>query len=279
MPRTLSPDAITEKDKDYNWPIELYQIKLDEETLYYAMFPENIAFFDEFGNQQTYYAAAISRSKIKKNNKTAPDSVTVTFGNVNKNFSAYIANTQFEGKKVTIWKVFRNHVDKFENKIEMFTDSVIDSISTDEYNLTAELVSNLDALEVELPRRSYGINCRWPGGFGGEGCGYNIPTSSGTVDSISNNRIYDSEMNQPADRWKHGIITIANESRKIIYSASGFVDAEYPFQNAQTGDEYHLEAGCDLTYNGGHGCKYWNNTQFYGGFLDIPKIRNVRRVD
>jgi hypothetical protein len=130
-----------------------------------------------------------------------------------------------------------------------------------------------------LPRRSYGINCRWPEGFGGEGCGINVPTLSGTIDSISNNRIYDSEMNQPADRWKHGIITIANESRKIIYSASGFVDAEYPFQNAQTGDEYHLEAGCDLTYNGGHGCKYWNNTQFYGGFLDIPKIRNVRRVD
>ena len=59
MPRTLSPDVIAEKNKDFNWPIELYQIKLDEETLYYAMFPENIAFFDEFGNQQTYYAASI----------------------------------------------------------------------------------------------------------------------------------------------------------------------------------------------------------------------------
>lgn len=279
MPRTLSPDVIAEKDKDYNWPIELYQIKLSQNTLYYAMFPENIAFFDEFGNPQTYYAAAISRSKIKKNNKTAPDSVTVTFDNVAKNFSAYIANTQFEGRKITIWKVFRNHIDKFENKIEMFTDAVIDSISTDEYNLTAQLVSNLDALEVELPRRSYGVNCRWPGGFGGEGCGYDVPTLDGTIDNITDNRIHDSLLDQPADRWKHGSIIIGNESRKIIYSASGFVDVEHPFENAKKGDEYYLEAGCDLSYNGGHGCEYWENTKFYGGFLDIPKIRNVRRVD
>lgn len=279
MPKTLPPDIIEEKNKDYNWPIELYQIFLDEETLYFAMFPKNIEFFDENGNPQTYYAASISRSEINKNNNTSPDSVTITFDNVMKEFSGLIANVNFEGREMTIWQVFKNRLDKPENYRELFTKGEIDSFGTDDYNFTVELRSNLDKLELQLPGGTYGINCSWPGGFGGEGCGYNVPTLEGTVDSIVNQRVYDSKMNQPADRWKHGTIKIGNESRKIVYSASGFVDVEYPFQRAQPGDNYYLEAGCDFTWNGGHGCKYWGNQKYYRGFLDIPKIRNVRLVD
>ena len=302
MPRTLSPDALEQKDKEFNRPVELYQIFLDEETLYFAMFPENIEFFDENGNPQTYYAAAISREPVKKDNQTNPDSTTVTFDNVARDFSAYIANTEFVGREVTIWKVFldaeRNVInlgriglgedeqmileegaglDYSENYIEIFTKGIIDSVSIDEQNLTAQIVSNLDSLDVELPGETYQVNCRFQ--FGDEACGVNAPATTGQIDSIDGATINDADMTVESDYWKNGSITVDNESRKVVESGPGYVKVEYAFASAEAGDSYELEAGCDYSYDGGHGCTFWGNTQFYGGFLDIPKIRNIRKVD
>jgi len=301
MPRTLSQDVLDQKDRDYNRPVELYQIKLDAETLYFAMYPEDIEFFDENGNPQTYYAAAISRDAVKKDNQTNPNTSQITFDNVVRDFSAYIANTDFVGRKVTIWKVFldadRNVVnlsmigleseqeileegaglDYRNNYVEIFTDAIIDSVSIDEYNLTATIVSNLDSLDVELPGETYQVNCRFD--FGREACGVNIPTKSGQIDSISGSIINDSSIAEEADYWKYGTIEVDDESRKIVASGNGFVELEYPFGSAQSGDSYDMQADCDYSYNSGHGCTFWNNTQFYGGFLDIPKIRNIREVD
>lgn len=284
MPRTLSQDVLDQKDRDYNRPVELYQIKLDAETLYFAMYPEDVEFFDENGNPQTYYAAAISRDAVKKDNQTNPNTSQITFDNVVRDFSAYIANTDFVGRKVTIWKVFldadRNVVaglDYSNNYVEIFTDAIIDSVSIDEYNLTATIVSNLDSLDVELPGETYQVNCRFD--FGGEACGVNIPTKSGQIDSISGSIINDSSIAEEADYWECGTIEVNDESRKIVASGNGFVELEYPFGSAQTGDSYDMRADCDYSYDAGHGCTFWNNTQFYGGFLDIPKIRNIREVD
>lgn len=301
MPRTLSPDVIEQKDKEHNRPVELFQIKLDKETLYFAMYPKNIDFFDEFGNPQTYYAASISRDPINKNNETTPNTSQITFDNVVRKFSAYIANTEFVGRKVTIWKVFLDAnrevinlakmglneerqkvledgagLEFKENRIEMFTDAIIDSVSIDEYNLTAQIVSNLDALDVELPGETYKVNCRFD--FGGEACGVNILTKSGQINSISGSIINDNSIAEEKDYWKHGTIEVDTESRKIVASGNGFVELEYPFGSAKSGDSYDMQAGCDYSYDGGHGCTFWNNTKFYGGFLDIPKIRNIREV-
>lgn len=277
MPRTLSPDVIAEKDKDYNWPIELYQIFLDEETLYYAMFPEDINFYDENGNSQIYYAAAIKRDTVNKDNQIKPDTTTVTFDNVAREFSAYIANTEFVGRQVTIWKVFKNALESPENYIEIFTKGIIDSVSIDEQNLRANIVSNLDALDIELPGETYQVNCRFV--FGDEACGVSIPSKTGIIDSVFGAMINDSDITESADYWKHGSINVGKESRKITASGTGFIELEYPISNAQAGDSYDLKAGCDYSYDQGHGCTFWSNTNFYGGFLDIPKIRNIRRVD
>ncbi|MFW5981524.1 MAG: phage BR0599 family protein, partial [bacterium] len=96
---------------------------------------------------------------------------------------------------------------------------------------------------------------------------------------ISGNKIYDENITEASDYWSYGIITVGSENRKITYSAKGFVELEYSFLLAEEGQEYKLKAGCDYGFDTKHGCKYWDNSKFYGGFLDIPKIRNVRRVD
>lgn len=302
MPRTLSPDVLEQKDKEFNRPVELYQIFLDEETLYFAMFPEDIEFFDEDGNQQTYYAAAISRDPVSRNNETNPDSTTITFDNVARNFSAYIANTEFVGREVSVWKVFldadRNVIslaipgiessnqeilqegaglDYRENFIPIFSHGIIDSVSINEQNLTAQVVSNLDILRINRPKGKYQVNCRFE--FGGPGCKKDVPVKTGTVDSIDGTIINDSAITEDADYWKHGIIEIGKEKRKIVSSGNGYVEVEYSFLNSAAGDSYEIEADCDYSYDGGHGCTFWNNTSNYGGFLEIPKIRNIREVE
>ena len=306
MPRTLSPDVLEQKGKDYNRPVELYRIELDEETLYYAMYPENIEFFDENGSAQTYYAAGISRDSIKKNNQTSPNSTTVTFDNVIRNFSSFVANTEFVGRKVTIWKVFldanREVINlakmgmgpeieevleegaglEYNNSyIEIFTNGIIDSISIDEYNLTATIVSNLDVLDVELPSETYQVNCRFE--FGKKACGKIIPKRLGVVTGIINEEdyqkiTYNEGSNDAENYWKNGSIEIGTEDRIITASGKGYVKVEYPFFGAEINDNYEVKAGCDYSYDGEHGCEFWENTQFYGGFLEIPKIRNIREV-
>jgi hypothetical protein len=39
-----------------------------------------------------------------------------------------------------------------------------------------------------------------------------------------------------------------------------------------------MEAGCNKSYDSGHGCTHWSNTDYYGGFLSIPKIKDIREA-
>ncbi|KXS41188.1 MAG: hypothetical protein AWU54_1717 [Candidatus Frackibacter sp. T328-2] len=278
MSRDLSTDVQNEKDKSYNRPIELYQVFLDQQTLYLARYQKDIQFFDENGNPQTYTAANLDRGSISTNADTKVDEVSVTIGNVNKEMSAYIANTKFQGRRLVIWKVFLDHLDSANNKIIMF-DGIMDAPKVNQEVMTVDVVSRLDTLDKDLPSRFYGVKCSWQ--FGGpDTCGVSVPTKIGTVEYISADHltINDSDITEASNYWKYGEITIGSESRHIVESGSGYVKVEYPFSaDITAGDSYDMKAGCDKSYDGGHGCAFWSNTQYYGGFLSIPKIRNVRK--
>lgn len=305
MPRTLSPDVIAQKDKEYNRPVELYQIFLDQETLYLAMYPENIEFFDERGNPQTYYAAALSRTTIETNTDTKVDQCEVTIDNVTREMSAYIAHTEFVGRRMRILKVFldadRNvqnlailgrtvwsqlvesvegaGLEYPENAIPIF-DGIMDAPRINQYQMTVTVVSKLDTLDRELPARTFQVQCPWA--FGDqETCGVAVPTKTGTIESISADymTIYDADITEAAGYWEHGEIEIGSESRIVVESGAGYIKVEYPFSaDIQAGNSYEMRAGCDKSYDGNHGCQYWGNTQYYGGFLSIPKIRDIREV-
>ena len=300
MPRTLSLDMLEQKNKEYNRPVELYQIFLDEATLYLAMYPKDIEFFDENGNPQTYYAAALSRTTVETNVETKVDQCDVTIDNVTREMSAYIANTELVGRKIKILKVFLDAdreiltlpgrpafetsvdgaaLEYNENHIVIF-DGVMDAPVINQQQMKVTVVSKLDTLDKNLPARTYQVQCPWQ--FGDtETCGKTVPDKSGDIDSISVDHmtINDATITEATDYWKHGEITIRNESRVITESGSGFVKVEYPFSaDIQSGDPFEMMAGCDKSYEGSHGCQYWNNTQYYGGFLSIPEIRDIREV-
>ena len=279
MPRTLSLDVLAEKDKSYNRPIELYRIYLDEATLYLAMYPKDIDFFDEQGNPQTYYAAALERSAVETNIDTKIDQCKVTIDNVTREMSAYIAATEFVGRRMQIFKVLLDaNMTNPNNKIIVF-DGIMDSPKINQYQMAVTVVSKLDKLDRKLPARTYCTNCPWI--FGGEECGVTKPTITGVIDSIGVNylTINSASITGVAGYWNFGEITISKETRQIEDSGPGYVTVEYPFStDVEVGGSYTIVAGCDKSYDAGHGCTFWSNTDFYGGFLAIPKIRNIREV-
>jgi phage-related protein len=266
------------------------------------MYPEDIEFFDENGNQQIYTAAALQRDSVRTNTDTKVDTTQVTIDNVNKEMSSYIAHNEFVGRRMKILKVFldadktvktisimgRTEFDQlldnfegggleyYENHIVIF-DGYMDKPQINQYSMSVSVVSKLDTLDKRLPGRTFQVKCNWV--FAGEECGKTIPTKSGTIDNISGATINDSDITETSDYWKHGTITVENESRIITGSGSGYVEVEYPFStDVAAGDSYDIKAGCDKSYNSGHGCTFWINTQFYGGFLSIPKIKDIREV-
>lgn len=276
MPKDLNTTMETEKNAEQNQPVELYQVFLDQGTLYLANHPKNIEFYDENGNAQIYTAAALKRSKVETNTDTKVDQTRVQIDNVTKEMSAYIANTTFVGRRMAIWKVFTNQLNSPDNYIPIF-DGYMDKPEINQYSMSVTVVSNLDTLDKRLPGRTFSPKCQWV--FGSEECGVTVPTKTGTIDSISGTTINDSDITEATDYWKHGSITVGTESRVITGSGSDYVGVEYPFSTDVTaGDSYEMKAGCDKSYDGGHGCSFWGNTQFYGGFLSIPKIRDIREV-
>lgn len=273
MARDLNNEMNNEKDAQSNKPIELYQIHLDKQTLYLANYAENIDFYDENGNAKTYFAASLQRGSINTNIETKVDECQVSIDNVDLSMSAYSDNTKFVDRKMTIWKVFRDALDDFYNKIVIF-EGYMDAPKINQYSMSVNVTNNLDTLDKNVPRESYQITCRFE--FGGEACGKTIDTKSSAIDSINGLTVNDSNITENDDYWKYGYITANNETRFVKSSTSGSIEIEYPFEKTEAGDSYELKTGCDKTYDGSHGCTYHNNTDFYGGFLSIPKIRDVR---
>ena len=283
MPRYLSDDVQKQKDKEYNRPVELLQIFLDEYTLYLANYPEDIDFFDEKGSAQTYDAAAFSRSKIKISSDLQSNKMTVRLDNVARDMSSYLAYNEFRGQKLRLLKVFLDELNDYGDGIKIF-EGVMDEPSVNEYQLSFKVIQNIDLNDKNIPARTFSLRCDFE--FGSEECGVDKPKKSGIVDSVENyTKLYISEVTGDEDnRWAYGHIEIDNEYREVISSGDGFVNIDMPFQEDPTGKIYNLEAGCDKTYSiedsgteYNHGCSYWNNTDRFGGFLSIPEVQEVGR--
>lgn len=300
MPKTLSPAVQTEILKEENTPIELYQIFLDEVTLYLAQWNKDIDFYDENGNPQTYTAAGVARTPTRRDTENQIDKVSVSLDNVTREMSAYVANTEIRGKTIKIIKVFQaektdavvwfgmieqdltipgNSMLDPENYYIVF-EGKMDSPTLDQNQLTVEVNSKLNQLNKKLPGRTFGPQCNWRKFGDPDTCGVVVPTKDGFLDNVSADQkiIYDSDITEAVDYWKYGNITIGTETRIITGSGAGYVEVEYPFLKViNAGDGYSMKAGCDRTYNGGHGCTYWGNTDFYGGFRKIPNANSLKK--
>ena len=321
--RELTDATKNEKNKSYNRPVELYQIFLEEEILYLANYNQDIEFFDEDGNEQTYSAYGISRGDISTNQELKSNEVTVEIDNVSREMSMYLANYEFRGKKIRIMKVFLDAdkeveaiaifgragymetIESFEgqglenygNGIIMF-EGVMDEPAVDEMSITLNVIENIDVSEQDIPRRKYYFNCPWE--FGDPGtCGVDISEENNTkvtgqVDSVETEqktKLMLSEIDGDGEHyWSYGYIEINNQFRFVKDSGndngSGYIIIDMPFFVDVTGEDYELVAGCDKTRGieteegeeevKDHGCSFWDNLEFYGGFVSIAEAEDVK---
>jgi hypothetical protein len=279
MTKNINTTMQNEKDADFNQPSEIYQIFLKEQTLYFTDFNQDLDFFDENGNPQIYKSVAISRSKASKSNDTKVDSITVNIDNVNLEMSAYEAASEISGQRMVILKIFKNQLDNPDNKIYVFSGEM-DAPAIDQHAMAVEVVSDLDTLNVQLPRRNFQVKCSWPEGFAGSGCGIdtNHYTQTGTIDSISSDglTITDADRTESDDYWKYGTFIVGTEKQRIISNSNGNINLQF-LLDAQAGDQYTIKAGCSkIRDDGQNGCARYNNQQNYGGFISIPRTRDPR---
>lgn len=319
MPRKISEAIELEKNKEFNSPFELYQVFLPDDTLYLAMFPKDIEFFDENGDSKTYSAAAISRRAISHNTDTEVDRMQLQIDNVSREWSAYAGATDLQGVKIVIWKAFlkREYVsnitwdsildetdswsdvwsedetwkDKipysdfeykvigtFEDHVPLFEGN-IDSISINEQAISVNVTSKLDKLDQRLPRRQFQLQCPWVFGDS-ETCGVSVPTQTGTIADIKQSGLI-LELDSISDNhWLFGSVEIGSVVRGVdeIDITANEIELNFPVPDTvSVGDSYTLTAGCSkVKGDDENGCEFWDNKEFFGGFPEMPKIRNIR---
>ena len=225
MVKTITSAIEAEKSAEANIPTELYQVFLPDTTLYFAVWPNQLDFYDENGDPQTYDPAAMSRRPVNRSKGMDVDRLEVQIDNVEREWSAYVSNYDLAGVKVVIWKVFLTTTttggepltweQSFDlnaswgpqidgetwNELATSGGEVIYSVNggADDYIpiFSGEITSpkiNEQSIKVTLTSNLNTLDNRLPGRifaskcqwtFGSEECGVTPPTNSGTIQSMN----------------------------------------------------------------------------------------------
>lgn len=293
MAKDLSSNISTEIATDEHRPIELYITFLDDLTLYLTDHDQDVEFFDEDDNAQTYTAAAISRGEVRTNIDNRIDSVAVRLDNVNRAMTDYIASYEFRGRRMIIRRVYEDYLSDADDYITVF-DGLMDNPVIGEQSMQVTLKSRLGTLTKRVPRRMYQIHCNWE--FGSTECGID-KTATDIVDatvgdigsSTSIVRISGSQYENLADNYyKYGSIEFTagdndKETRLITYSSGTLVltgvsgiqfGLGYNLPYDPDGDTVTIQQGCDKTPTF---CdEQYSNLINYGGFPTIPMLLSRR---
>lgn len=288
MVKDITDAVKAEKNAEENIPTELYQVYLPDNTLYLAVWPNDLDYYDEDGDSQTYSATAIKRRAISKSKGLDVDRLEVQVDNVGKEWSAYVANYDLTGVKITIWKVFLERtetdgeyeysvVGDWGDHIPMFSGR-ISNPRVDEQSIAVQLNSNLNTLDKRLPGRIFASKCQWT--FGSSECGVTPPTNSGTIQGINSSHDVITLEDFADTNWINGSFETGDYLRVIEdYDLSDdTVTLEFPLPtDVEVGDTYAITAGCNkVKDDSDKGCDFWDNKEFFGGFPELPKIQNIR---
>ena len=286
MTRPLSPDTVTEKNKqESNDILSFVDILLEGEALHFVNNTTNINFFDLDGNPALYQGLKMTREKKEDSMDMEIQTVSAGLDNVDRGMSSYIASKDFRDRRIVIRAVFRNLISDSANAWKVF-DGFIDKPNISEKDFTIELVPRLGhgtlnskvGVKQQLP-------CRLP--FAGTKCAYGKDPAvlkdektAQTVDSGTIACVVDGARVEADDYWNFGFVTFASDTltfalRNVTRMINDFVSTENKihFKIAlpcapQSGDTYKIERGCDLTLDS---CQNkFNNDVNYGGIHTLP---------
>jgi len=169
MPYAITDEYRTEKNKQENRPVTLYEITIPSPASTLRLcewdtvihYPTGITGFD-------YLPFPLSHEGIGCNSLGEIDSVRVKLSAVDRTIiSTLITNNGLIGSKVVMKLVFLDQLaDATANISSTF---YIDSVTSTEQEAVFNLTSKLDLYEVKIPKRMYERDhCQWF--FKGEGC-------------------------------------------------------------------------------------------------------------
>lgn len=156
MARTIEAAVKTEAQKSANKPVYLVSLALDGLTRYYTDNNQNVNFPSSGGH--TYVPRGMSFSPIKSTTSGEYDRVRIRFDNTDLRFSEDLAAYTFQGKVLSITRVFQGLLSSGDNYITLFTGEMGRPM-IDQSACEIEVKSWRAKLQHEAPKRLYGVNC------------------------------------------------------------------------------------------------------------------------
>jgi len=278
--RDLSDEVIVKQSEESTRPVDIYDIYLgsqtavDDNTLFFAVCPESVNFWDMEGTPQEYLPLGLARSPVKHNIDLAVDYFNVSYDNVDRAMSALIAGTDFRDKRVVLRTVFLDQLASPDDAILVF-DGVMDKPVITQSSLQVQVVSRLN-LKLKTGRL-YQLMCPWK--FGGARCAYDrtATKSTGSVTAGSTTSlIYDTSRTEADDYWKHGLIHFTSGDNNGVKRRITDYDLDLTVMSLDivlentpaVGDTYDIYRGCDKTLAW---CKdTLSNQANFGGFHTLP---------
>ncbi len=167
MSKGLNETMVEQSEKEQNRPIELYEVEVDDGVIlrYAANNTNDIVF-----NGYTYQAASISRTDVEANMESKLEEVSITLPNVNREFSAYVANGgKINGYTCRVLTVMRDALDDPRNYSITFQGE-LDGAVINGKTFSFRVRSYNGSFNIKVPRRKYSPFCELD--FKGEWCGY-----------------------------------------------------------------------------------------------------------
>jgi uncharacterized phage protein (TIGR02218 family) len=222
----------------------------------------------------------ISTSSMKYSCDLSVDSVKVTIALPadglcpSSDSSAYLRAGYFDGARLLVQRLFMAApglaFDSRDNPISLFSGRV-SNVQLDGTKAEIEVKSDLELLNIQLPRNLYGPQCRWTL-FDGQ-CGLNAANYqvTGTIVSATATHIVLSNIGGKADHWfDQGQLTVNGLSTNVKTQVGADIDIFPPFAVAlRPGDAYTILPGCDKTLATCES-KFSNRLNF-GGTPFVPK--------
>ena len=284
MSKSLDANIITQIDAQERKSRLLFEISLTGLTLRYAANISHIT----FPNGGTVYTAkAIQFSGVSQSLEGQIGRITVKFDNVSKDMATYIQHYDFEGRILTIKRIFLDandnapatsteYIEVFHGKMEQPKE-----IGRQWFSITA---AEGKSLSKKVLNNTYGKECRHI--FGGTQCNKSgnadltSLTAAGTADSGSIVTLVHSGLIQADDYWNYGKISVTKSGTTYIRKVKDFVaatdtitfDIALPTAVDNT-TTYQVWKGCPKTWdacqaNSAFGPNADNKLNF-GGFIHI----------
>jgi len=278
--KELPASVITQLDAQQKRPALLFEIYLTGLTLRYVAYMSNVTFPT---GGSVYTAKAISFGGVSQTLEGQIGRVAVNFDNVAKDMTAYIDSYDFEGRTLSIKRIFLDAIGSSTYYNELFRGYMEQPKEITRQSVTISATEG-KPLQRRVLLKKYDRECNLT--FGGAACNTdgnaNLASlkATGTADSGTTTTLVDNALTQADDYWNYGSIILVKGgvtyNRKVQDFDAGAdtitLDLGLPvaIDNATT---YTVYKGCAKTWdacqsNQAYGPSADNKANF-GGFMHI----------